>query len=162
MAQAVEWLAAGWGGEAPLDLANRLVVVPTRQAGRRLREALAEHASRRGQAVFPPRVMTPDALLTHGLPTGVAARIESLLAWVDVVREVDLADCRDVFPVDPPERNAAWALALGAAATAWLARTFRLRVPAAVVAGVLFVLSGTALDLIAKPYEASAIMPHLQ
>ena len=28
MAQAVEWLAAGWGGEAPLDLANRLVVVP--------------------------------------------------------------------------------------------------------------------------------------
>ena len=114
MAQAVEWLAAGWGGEAPLDLANRLVVVPTRQAGRRLREALAEHASRRGQAVFPPRVMTPDALLTHGLPTGVAARIESLLAWVDVVREVDLADCRDVFPIDPPERNAAWALALGA------------------------------------------------
>ena len=114
MAQAVEWLAAGWGGEAPLDLANRLVVVPTRQAGRRLREALAEHASRRGQAVFPPRVVTPDALLTPGLATGAAARIESLLAWVDVVQEVDLADCRDVFPVDPPERNAAWALALGA------------------------------------------------
>ena len=48
LAQAVEWLAAGWGGEAPLDLANRLVVVPTRQAGRRLREALA-----RGKAAGP-------------------------------------------------------------------------------------------------------------
>ncbi len=114
LVQAVEWLAAGWSGEGPLDLENRLVVVPTRQAGRRLREALAEHAGRRGQAVFPPRVMTPDALLAQGLPTEAASRIESLLAWAEVLREVDLADCRDVFPVDPPERHGAWALALGA------------------------------------------------
>jgi len=57
--QAVAWLARDWSGTGPLDLARWLVVVPTRQAGRRLREALAEHAAEAGQAVFPPRVVTP-------------------------------------------------------------------------------------------------------
>lgn len=64
--------------------------------------------------MFPPRVMTSDALLAYGLPTAAASRIESLLAWAEGLREVDLANCRDVFPRDPPERNAAWAIALGA------------------------------------------------
>ena len=52
--QAVEFLTKDWSGNALLDLSRWLVVVPTRQAGRRLREALAAHAHERKQAVFPP------------------------------------------------------------------------------------------------------------
>lgn len=112
LTQAVAWLAEGWSGEGPLDLSALLVIVPTRQSGRRLREALAEHAGAREQAVFPPLVMTPDALVAHELPAGAATRLESLLAWAEVLRGAELEEFRDVFPVDPPARNAAWALQL--------------------------------------------------
>jgi predicted signal transduction protein with EAL and GGDEF domain len=46
--QAVAWLAREWSGAGPLNLSSWLVVVPTRQAGRRLREALAKLAARKG------------------------------------------------------------------------------------------------------------------
>src|SRR5690349_4825275 len=71
--QAVAFLAADWDGAGPLDLAHWLVIVPTRQSGRRLREALAEHAAAREQAVFPPRVITPEALVN--LNSAGAARV---------------------------------------------------------------------------------------
>jgi ATP-dependent helicase/nuclease subunit B len=109
--QAVEFLAGGWKGGEPLDLRELLVVVPTRQSGRRLREALAAHAEKHGAAVFPPRVMLPESLVASGAAAaGVASRLESLLAWVGVLRELDLGDFRQVFPVDPPARNFTWAL----------------------------------------------------
>jgi len=108
--QAVAWLARDWPGEGPLDLARLLVVVPTRQAGRRLREALAEHAAARDQAVFPPRVVTPERLVTQGLPANTATRLESLLAWCEVVRAADIEQFRAVMPRDPPARDFAWAL----------------------------------------------------
>ncbi|MGA3006427.1 MAG: PD-(D/E)XK nuclease family protein, partial [Opitutaceae bacterium] len=41
-----------------------------------------------------------------------ASRIESLLAWTDVFRALDLEAFRDVFPVDPPARSFAWAFRL--------------------------------------------------
>jgi ATP-dependent helicase/nuclease subunit B len=109
--QAVAFLAGEWKGGEPLDLAEILVVVPTKQAGRRLREALAEHGAKQGAAVFPPRVMLPESLVMAGAAAaGVASRLESLLAWVGVLRDVGLDDFRQVFPVDPPARNFAWAL----------------------------------------------------
>ena len=110
--QAVEFLADGWSGGTPLDLSGLLVVVPTRQAGRRLREALAVHAAAHKQAVFTPRVVTPDRLIEPGAGTAVATPLESLLAWTEVLQEIDLDGCRAVFPVDPPDRNFAWALGL--------------------------------------------------
>jgi ATP-dependent helicase/nuclease subunit B len=110
--QAAEWLAGAWRGDGPLDLGDTVAVVPTRQSGRRLRGALAEFAAARGQAVFPPRVFTPEALVAHGVETDVAAPLDSLLAWAGVCGEADLEKFRDVFPVDPPARNLAWALRL--------------------------------------------------
>lgn len=110
--QAVGFLAADWKGEGPLDLSGVLIVVPTQQSGRRLREALAVHAAARKQAVFAPRVVTPERLLELPATAGaaVASPLESLLAWTEVLEQVDLDGCRAVFPVDPPERNFAWAL----------------------------------------------------
>lgn len=106
-------LAAGWDGEGPLDLSSTLVVVPTSQAGRRLREALAGHAAKKGQAVFPPRVILPDGLALLDAPTeGVATRTELTLAWAETLRLADLDTLREVFPIDPPERTFAWAARL--------------------------------------------------
>ena len=110
--QAAAWLADGWAGGAPLDLSRVLVIVPTKQSGRRLREALAEHAAAHAQAAFPPRVLTPETLVTLNAASGTALRLESLLAWTEVLLDLDLDDFRDVFPIDPPARNAIWALRL--------------------------------------------------
>lgn len=50
-------------GDATHDLSNTLVIVPTRESGRRLREALAFLAARDGGGLFPPLVGTPLRLL---------------------------------------------------------------------------------------------------
>jgi ATP-dependent helicase/nuclease subunit B len=110
--QAVAYLAAGWEGTGPLDLSRFLVVVPTRQSGRRLREALAEHAAGRNQAAWPPRVVTPEGLIAPASGAGVASRLQSLLAWVEIFRALEPAEYREVFPIDPPARNFSWALRL--------------------------------------------------
>lgn len=108
--QVAGWLARDWRGHGPLDLSNVLAVVPTRQSARRLREALAELAHGRDAAVFAPRTLTPDALLGEGgAGPDVASRLEALLAWTEVLREVDLDTVPDVFPVAPPRRDFAWA-----------------------------------------------------
>jgi ATP-dependent helicase/nuclease subunit B len=108
--QVVHWLAADWQGDGPLDLSDLLVIVPTRQSGRRLREALAAHAHTRGQAVFPPRVVPPETLATLGAPSsGVASRLASQLAWIAVLRSAPLEELRAVFPIDPPARDFPWA-----------------------------------------------------
>ena len=43
---------------------------------------------------------------------GVASRLQSLLAWVEIFRSLDPAEYREVFPIDPPARNFSWALRL--------------------------------------------------
>jgi len=110
--QAAAFLAGNWAGTGPLDLSRTLVVVPTRQAGRRLRAALAELAQGQRQAVFPPQVDTPDKLLLSGSGDPTASAVEVLLAWSEVFRELDLAAFREVFPLDPPLRDFAWSLRL--------------------------------------------------
>lgn len=111
--QAVKNLAADWTGSGPLNLADTWVLVPTQQAGRRLREALAAHAAGHGQAVFPPRVLTLEAYVAEAVTANdLATRLESQLAWVQVLRTADLGELRAVFPIDPPERNFSWALRL--------------------------------------------------
>ena len=52
-----DW-SGGWSGGL-LDLSDQLVVVPTRTAGRRLREALAAYVARHDAAVIPPNDGAP-------------------------------------------------------------------------------------------------------
>ncbi len=112
--RAVAHLAANWSGGSTLDLSDQMIVVPTKQAGRRLREALAVHAAERGGAVLAPRVVVPEQILDFALPpsTVVATRAQALMAWAESLRRADLDGLRDVFPSDPPERGFAWALRL--------------------------------------------------
>ncbi|MBP8256512.1 MAG: PD-(D/E)XK nuclease family protein [Opitutaceae bacterium] len=107
---AAEWLARDWAREGPLDLATWLVIVPTRQSGRRLREALAALASEAGQAVLSPRVVLPESLISMGATPGRAAsRAQFQLAWVETLQAADLNQMRAVFPVDPTSRSFTWA-----------------------------------------------------
>jgi len=117
LTQVVDHLVDGWDGGV-LDLSDRLIVVPTRQSGRRLREALAERAAGREAAVFPPRVLTPEAFLTVLRPDGlpVATPTESLLMWAAVLGEVALDSFPALFPQVPPRTDFAWALRV---AEAW-------------------------------------------
>jgi ATP-dependent helicase/nuclease subunit B len=110
----VTHFAAGWSGGGALDLSDRMIVVPTRQAGRRLRAALAVHAAERGGAVLAPRVLVPEQILDLAQPASlaVANRAQVLLAWAEVLRAARLEEFCEVFPVDPPERDFAWALRL--------------------------------------------------
>lgn len=114
---AAGWLAAGWEPTQPLDLSGWLVVVPTRQAGRRLREALAWRAHQQGQAVFPPRVVAPEGLTSLLLPAarGVyaeATRAEQSLAWIETLLQMEPEHFPDVFPLAPPTRSFSWARGL--------------------------------------------------
>lgn len=110
--QAVAWLARGWTGAAPLDLSRTLAIVPTRQAGRRLRAGLAEFAAKDQQAAFPPRVLPPEQLLAADAEARTATPLQATLAWTHVLQAVQLDDFRAVFPLDPPARGFAWALRL--------------------------------------------------
>jgi len=95
------------------DLSSLLVVVPTRNAGRRLRERLALACHERGQGILPPRVLPPEGLLhfVSRPPQGrVAAPEEALLAWVDVLLRADLEDFPALFPVKPVSQDFSWAL----------------------------------------------------
>ena len=108
---ATEHLAAEWK-EGPLDLSSLIIVVPTRNASRRLRESLAILASQRKSGVLPPHILNPDDLLvpnSENLP--VASKAESLTAWLEVLLTIDLTSYPHLFPVVPVAQNFSWALA---------------------------------------------------
>lgn len=109
----VAYLSREWEGGGSLDLSDHLVVVPTRQAGRRLREALARHAATHEAAVLPPLVVTPNHLFSSArlgdTDRPVASPQATRLLWAALLLRLPLASFRRVFPVDPAERDLAWA-----------------------------------------------------
>ena len=96
----VDWLLAR-GDELP----GLLVVVPTAQSGRLLREALAASTG----ALFAPKVVTPEAFFRPSETTGIASPIESRLAWIEVLKAMTGREARALFPVEPVERSFSWA-----------------------------------------------------
>lgn len=97
---AVEWL---W--ERRGRLPGMLVVVPTAQSGRRLREGLAERGG-----VLAPRVVTSG----YFSPEGKAPEAVEILAWVEVLEGVwNWSEFSAAFPVAPGVGEAeGWALGL--------------------------------------------------
>lgn len=108
-----EWLAAHAQPRWP-DLSSCLAVVPTRHAGRRLRERLAHLAHRQGLGILPPKVVPPEALLSlvcrpEPGENRVASPEESTMAWAEVLLQADLADYPALFPVAPVTQDLNWA-----------------------------------------------------
>lgn len=91
-----------WLRERRDEMPGMLVVVPTAQSGRRLREALAENG-----ACLAPRVVTPGFFVPRG--ADVASRIELLYAWTEVLRSTPQRETLHLFPVEPPDRSFRWA-----------------------------------------------------
>ena len=109
---AADHLAADWSGSGALDLSDCMIVVPTRHASRRLREALAIRAAQGRAAVIPPLTVTPDFLTSPDRLPDIepAGQVETLLLWASELLKLDLDEHRHLFPVDPVERNFTWSL----------------------------------------------------
>lgn len=99
LTQAVAWLL-----ERRDELPGMLVVVPTAQSGRRLREALAESAG----ALLAPKVVTPGSFLQSRDADAAADWVERV-AWVEVLENVaDWSEYEALFP-EPPGEGTNWA-----------------------------------------------------
>ncbi|NJM37455.1 MAG: hypothetical protein HC845_06080 [Akkermansiaceae bacterium] len=97
--QAVTWLL-----ERRDELPELLVVVPTAQSGRRLREALAEKAG----ALLSPKVVTPGSFLKSRDEESAPDWIERL-AWIEVLETIeDWTEYEALFPT-PPGEGTDWA-----------------------------------------------------
>lgn len=83
----------------PLSLTESMVVVPTSQSGRILRENLAAEAG----ALLAPTVSTPGALL-HLEDSNIAPRWLEKIAWLDVLenlKQSDWGNYSGLFPTPP-------------------------------------------------------------
>jgi len=98
----------------PVDLENQLIVVPTRQAGRRLREALAMHCAEQNTALLSPRVVTPAFFLYSEHESAKAAnQTEMTAVWIDVLMNADLSQYSEFFPTRTANQSFTWAMHTG-------------------------------------------------
>lgn len=96
---AIEWLL-----ERRAELPAMMVVVPTAQGGRRLREALAE-----ANIGLSPRVVTPEEFFRIQEDETIASEAEERLAWIEVLRGLKSDEAQALFPVQSVERGFGWA-----------------------------------------------------
>ena len=96
--------------DGPADLSRLLIVVPTRQAGRSLREALARRCAEQGTALLSARVVTPRFFLQPDGAGAGATPATVLAAWIGVLLHTDLAPLQGLFPQSPATRDFPWAL----------------------------------------------------
>lgn len=107
---AVGYLLHGHAGEVALDLTETLIIVPTAEAGRRLKEGLAR-ANPAGALV--PWVWTAEqAMLPAAARKEAATRLQSQMAWQQALQKVEVEGLTALFPVLPEERGWTWQLEL--------------------------------------------------
>lgn len=101
-------LTHGWAG-GELNLADKILLVPTAEAGRRLREALAVAAAEREGAVVAPWVWHPEIALswTQGVRT-TASPVQEQMSWRAVLGVVAAGEFPALFPVMPEKPESAW------------------------------------------------------
>ncbi|MED5381239.1 MAG: hypothetical protein VYC47_01610, partial [Verrucomicrobiota bacterium] len=108
LTSASEWLLAGESG-ATADLSATLLLLPTRQAGRRLREALATEMAKRGGGLFPPHTATPALMLTGDeVDDTVADTVACHWHWVNALQGGALGRYSTLFPRLPSMVDFNW------------------------------------------------------
>ncbi|MCK5404110.1 MAG: hypothetical protein KAI75_02735, partial [Desulfobulbaceae bacterium] len=95
----------------PADFSNLLIIVPTRQAGRRLREELVLSCDALDKAMLSPRIETPAFFSAAGQsPSRLPTPAAELALWVEVLLDTDMNELQSLFPVSPATRDFPWAL----------------------------------------------------
>jgi ATP-dependent helicase/nuclease subunit B len=91
-----------------------MVVVPTRQAGRRLREALARTCAEAGTALLSPQVVTPPYFLRPETPDPRIATPSLIKAvWTSVLIEADSSRYAALLGPAPDRKDFNWGLQTG-------------------------------------------------
>jgi ATP-dependent helicase/nuclease subunit B len=109
LAQAVALLCQGWDSTRALDLSSSLILVPNGEAGRRLREALAQTTNETGTAAIVPHLWLPEqALLPQVRRFEAATPLQAQMAWQRALECVPLDDLTALFPKPPTERGWGW------------------------------------------------------
>ena len=103
-----EWLLAGETGTTA-DLSETLLLLPTQQAGRRLRESLAAEMAKRGGGLFPPQTATPALMLVDEESAETTAdTVACLWHWVNVLQSESLGRYSALFPQLPSGLDFNW------------------------------------------------------
>ncbi len=121
--QAAALFAEEWRQQDLPDLSSLTVIVPTRHAGRRLREALALSGHRERRAIIPPVLHTQESLLSklamHSRdpetndhpPHPTASDAETHWAMVEALRTIPSRQLEALFPRPGHDRPFPWLLA---------------------------------------------------
>ncbi len=99
--------------DSPINLEREIVVVPTRQAGRRLREALAVSCEELGTTLFPPVTVEPSFFLKADSNSAPASPTVVSAAWCRLLLDIDPREYSGFFPGPLPEKSASWAVRTG-------------------------------------------------
>lgn len=108
-------LATAWMMHQGANWSETLMVAPTAQSGRRLREALAEKC---GGAILSPKTTTPGKLLRGEDAVDICEGWEEELAWVSVLESLgDWGPYQSVMP-EPDRGDSRWMVSLASEFTA--------------------------------------------
>ena len=100
--------------QQPVDLRSTLVLVPTRHAGRRLREALTLYCAEHNTYLLAPALRTPFQLVRPGSDDATANPMDVSAVWAHLLRNTDMLQFPGLFPSGTPARDFHWALQTGA------------------------------------------------
>ncbi len=88
-----------------------LIVVPTRLAGRKLKESLLRKCAEKNSALLSCRTVIPPFFIRDDEP-GIANELAVAAAWVEVLRNINLVEYKGLFPVSV-KQDLNWALSTG-------------------------------------------------
>lgn len=85
------YLCEQLAAQGMIDLTRHTIVLPSRRAGRRLREILIDVAAERKLALFPPQIATVGSLpeLLYERKQPFASALVQQLAWADALKKTD-------------------------------------------------------------------------
>lgn len=106
---ALEFLTADLPPDTTLDLADTVLLVPTAEAGRRLRRALADWAHARGGAVSVPHVWPPHLALSSEEDRAIrASELQGQIAWVRALEKTPPKQLHALLPKPPESLSWSW------------------------------------------------------